>query len=108
MRKDDGAPDTGTKVGHAKKLNRAAAGDILRAICHCLGLVGAPLWRFTTGPWIYQRTLVLNMDEGTTGTAAVNYMINHLGLRQVVLVYEFTMQGSGSSIQGPGSRVQGE
>ncbi len=79
--------------------------DLMRAICHCLALVGAPLWRFTTGPWIHQRTLVINMDDSTTRTAAVNYMINHLGLRQAVLVDEFNKQGPGSRVQGNQSSV---
>ena len=49
---------------------------------------------------MYQRTLVRNMDESTTRTTAVNYMIDNLGLRQAVLVDEFTMQGPGSRVQG--------
>ena len=105
LRKDEGAPATGTKLGHAKKLIRVSAGDLLRALCHCLGFVGAPLWRFTTGPWMYQRTLVLSMDEGTTGTAAVQYMINHLGLRQALLVMSLPrrVQGPAYSVQCKGS-----
>jgi hypothetical protein len=106
LRKDDGAPSTGTKLGHAKKLIRVAAGDLLRALCHCLAFVGAPLWRFTTGPWIQQRTLVLSMDEGTTGTAAVQYMINHLGLRQVILAMSLPcVQGPSYSVQCTGFSI---
>ena len=110
LRKDEGAPATGTKLGHAKKLIRVSAGDLLRALCHCLGFVRAPLWRFTTGPWMYQRTLVLSMDEGTTGTAAVQYMINHLGLRQALLVMSLPcrVQGHAYSVQCKGFSINNQ
>jgi hypothetical protein len=84
----------GPKGSREKRQCSTKDTNLMQALCHCLGLVGAPMWRFTTGPWIHQRTLVINMDE-STGTAAVNYMIHYLGLRQAVLVDEFIKQGPG-------------
>ena len=94
------APAIEPKGSQSKRRHSTHAADLIQALCHCVGLAGAPMWRFTTGPWMYQRTLVLNMDESTTITTAVNYVIDNLGLRQAVLVDEFTMQGPGSRVQG--------